>query len=269
MNFIGLKYITILCFFTVVSHAQNSLSLTGSTAGFSVGQSTVAWNDAHASANNQAGMLGTENLSFQVSAGMQWGFLPVFSVSGSKRINRSNAFGMSIKHIGDSDLNNQIIGISYARKILKNWDIGIQADLLTYQTRSFGSRYLATMELSSMMQATEKLRVGFHIFNPFGLALTESRDIPAIFRLGALYSLSEKVSMMAEVEQDLVLGYNLKAGLDYELVDKLHLRAGFTTGGNQLHFGLSYGFGNYTIHGASSLHPQLGFTPAGEISFQN
>lgn len=269
MLFKRIKYITFLLYSCLLINGQDIVNLSGSTAGLGVGQATVSWNDAHAAANNQAGMLGTDNFAFQASAGRLWGLVNVFSTSASKKFNDSNAIGISIKHVGDSDLNRQIIGLSYARKILKNWDISIQADLLSNQTQSFGNKYLATLELGSMIQATEKLRVGFHVFNPFGLALTETEEIPAIIRLGVLYELSKKVHLMAEVEQQLVLDYDIKAGIDYELIENLHLRSGFSTRGSQLYFGLAYGFGNFAIHGATSIHPNLGITPAGEISFQN
>ncbi len=269
MSFRSVKYITFFLFICSISIGQEIVNISGSAAGLGVGQATVTWNDAHAAANNQAGMIATENLTFQASAGRLWGAVNVFSTSVSKKINRYNAVGLSIKHVGDRDLNNQIIGLSYARKIFKSWSLSLQADLLSYQSLSFGNRYLATVELGSMFQASEKLRVGFHVFNPFGQALSDTDDVPAILRLGVLYQLSDKIELVSEVEQQWVLGYDLKAGISYELIDNLHIRSGFSSRGSQIYFGMSYGFGKFAVHGATSVHPTLGITPAGEISFEN
>ena len=272
MIFCRLKYIIFLCFFSGIILSGQSIPLpSGSAAGFAVGQATVAWNDEHAVLNNQAGMLGIENWGIQMSAANLYGLgsLNILTASATKKLNNNNAIGLSIKHIGDSDFNNQIIGLAYARKVLRNLDISLQLDLLSYQAKRYGNKYLATVEFGTMVQATKKLRVGFHVFNPFAQKLTAQEDISSIFRLGAIYTLSDKVHMMGEVEKDLLQAYNFKAGINYAPVKNLYLRIGVTTSGRQLHFGLAYQFGNFALHGSSSVHQQLGITSAAELSFKN
>lgn len=272
MYFYRLKYIIFLCLFTVAGAFAQNISLYGGSAhNYALGNATIAAANTHSALNNQAGILSVEKWGFTAGAINLFGIpsLNLLSASGIYKFNERNAMSVSIKHLGDSDLNTQVIGIAYARQLSRSWNLSLQADLLSFQARNFGSRLVPTVEIGSIYDVNKKVHVGFHVFNPFGQALTPQEDISAVIRTGILYDLSSKVSISAEIEKDIVLDYRFKMGIDYSPIENLNIRTGFTTQEAQFSFGLAYTFGKYTVHGAAAIHPVLGTSTGGEISYQN
>jgi len=272
MYFYRLKYIIFLSLFTTRGAFAQNISLYGGSAyNYALGNATIAASNEHSAMNNQAGILSVDKWAFTAGAINLYGLstLNLLSASGIYKINARNAMSLSIKHLGDSDLNTQLIGFAYARTLSKTWNLSLQVDLLSFQARNFGSRLIPTVEIGSVYDVNKKVHVGFHIFNPFGQALTPQEDISAIVRGGVLYDLSKKVSISAEVEKDIVLDFRVKVGIDYRPIKNVHIRTGFTTQESQFSFGLAYGFGKYKIHGVASVHPTLGVSTGGEISYKN
>lgn len=256
---------------TYGASAQNISLYGGSAQNYSLGNATIAASNSHSALNNQAGILAVDKWGFTAGAINLFGLpsLNLLSASGIYKFNERNAVSISVKHLGDSDLNTQVIGVAYARKLSKSWNLSLQGDLLSFQAKNFGSRLVPTVEIGSVYDVNKKVHVGFHLFNPFGQALTAQEDISAIFRTGVLYNLSPKVALSGEIEKDIILDFRVKVGIDYTPIDNLHIRAGFTTQEAQFSFGLAYTFGKYTVHGVAAVHPVLGVSTGGEISYQN
>lgn len=272
MSINNLCFIVCLLFLSFQgAFAQNVPLYGGSASNYGIANATIAQSNEFSAINNQAGILNVDKWAFQAGAMNLYGIanLNAMSASGIYKYNNNNAFSLSIKHIGDSDLNTQLIGIAYARRLLKNWNISLQADLLSIQAKNFGSKFLPTLEIGSIYEVNKKVSVGFHVFNPFGQALTEAENVSAIFRLGCYYNLSKKVKLLAEFEKDILLPSRIKTGIIYNPIEKLAIKAGFNTQHSQFSFGLAYTFGKYTIHGASAIHPLLGLSTGGEISYKN
>ncbi len=267
-----LKYITFISFLVLNgAFAQNISLYGGSASNYSVGNATIASSNEMSAINNQAGILSVDKWGFQAGAVNLFGLnsLNLITASGIYKFNQNNAISLSVKYFGDEDLNTQIIGFAYARRLLKNWDISLQADVLSFQARNFGSRYIPTVELGSIYEVNDKVSIGFHVFNPFGQALTDKEDISAIVRGGVQYELSSKVFLLAEIEKDILLPVRFKTGIIYNPIENLYFRTGFNTQESQFAFGITYSFGKYSIHGAAAVHPTLGISPGGEISYKN
>lgn len=264
------KYIIFFIFCVVLNlHSQSTDIFTGGISGLGYGQASVSQSDAYSALNNQAGIISEKNWSFGLSATNLYGLtsLNALSIAGAKTINKKSAISLSVKYLGDVEYNQQTIGIAYARKLMKNWNLALQADLLSYQSQSFGSSYIATVEVGSIVKFSKKINIGIHIFNPFGQSVSDDYLIPAVFRLGANYLVSEKVNLLAEVNKDIISPVNLRFGLDYQPVEVLSLKAGFQTTGNPIFFGISYGFNNFKLHGASALHQSIGTSIGAGLSY--
>ncbi len=272
MNVLKLKYIIFISFFlSSGAFAQNISVYGGSASSYGIGNASIANSDEMSAINNQAGILSVDKWGFQAGALNLFGLssLNTISASGIYKHNANNAFSLSVKYVGDEDLNTQIIGLAYARRVRKNWNISLQANVLSFQAPNFGSRFVPTVEIGSIYEVNDKVHIGFHIFNPFGQSLTPQEDISSIIRSGITYQLSKKVKLLAEVEKDIVLPFRIKTGIIYEPVDNLFLRGGFNTQESQFSLGISYRFGKYGIHGVGVLHPTLGISSGGEISYKN
>lgn len=264
----------IILFFLAISvlktNAQSTDVFTSGIAGLGYGQASVCVSDAFSPLNNQAGIISDNNWGFSMGAVNLYGLntLNALSISGIKQINKISALSLSIKYLGDVEYNQQTIGLAYARKLFDMWNLSLQANLLSYQSQSFGSTYIPTVEIGSIVKATKKLNFGIHIFNPFGQSISDSYLVPAVVRLGTSYAVSEKVSLLSEVDKDILNPLNFRVGIHYKPVEVLAVNAGFQTTGTPIFFGLSYGFNNFKIHGASSIHQSLGSSIGAAISYQ-
>lgn len=261
------------CFFLAVSlpicFGQSLSYFTHGANSLGSGGASVAWDNPHAAISNPAGTLGVNRQAFQCSAQNKYGIRSynIFAASYIQRFRKHQAFSISVKYNGDSDLNHQVLGLAYARKLTTNWQIAMQADLISFRTKAFGSKYLPSFELGSLLHLNKKLKLGLHIFNPLAQKINKKLYLSSVFRFGAYYEISDRVSVMAEVEKDVIQPYVIKAGLHYKPIKKLTIHGGYNSYGNQLALGLSYNFNNFGVHAASAFHQRIGLSHAGEISY--
>lgn len=261
-----------MIFILIIFQGNNGFSqmFSSSNDSHSAANITTIWEDENAALNNSAGIINDYNLTAIVNVINVNGFagLNRYSAALTKKFRNDNAFSVSVKYFGDSDLNEQYYGISYARKVMKNWNIGIQADLVGYSSANFGRIFTPTFEIGTILKASKNLSVGFHVFNPLNQSLNDNLYLYSLFQIGAKYQLSEKVAIMSEVEKASTLQFNFKSALEYEIIENLKLRGGFQTSNSQFHFGLSYGFGKFGLGGSNSVNPQLGSSFGAGFSFK-
>lgn len=221
--------------------------------------------------NNQAGIINpTKKWGFTASAGTLYGFKSLLAGSASFRKNfrKNQAFSVAFKYFGDSELNQSLVGIAYARKLLPNWSVAIQGDFISYLAQGFGSKYTGTIEIGSVFQPNNALSVGFHAFNPISTKLTENQAIPTILRLALQYKISEKVQLQTEVQKIWDSNFSINVGTEYQVAEMLDLRFGFASKNKQLFAGLAFNFGGSSIQSAFTWHNTLGYTPVVGYAFE-
>lgn len=73
--------------------------------------------------------------------------------------------------------------------------------------------------------------------------------------------------MLAEAEKDIDHPARIKAGIEYQIADVLHLRGGVATNPSQYSFGVGLNVQHLKIDIASSYHQILGFTPGLSVNY--
>ncbi len=178
----------------------------------------------------------------------------------------SGSFGFAVQYFGFDGYNEQKIGLAFARKLTQKLSIGAQMDYLNLRIPEYGNSGKVTFELGIQAQISQKLMIGTHIFSPITIDWNETEVVPTIFAIGGRYQPSKKLTLSAEVEKDFEYPLNVKFGLDYQIIEPLSFRVGFSTFPVQNSFGIGLHLKNMTIDLASVFHPILGVSSGISIS---
>lgn len=228
-------------------------------------------NDVFSVSNNQAGLAFIENMSAGIFTERKFllsglnRFTGVFALPTS-----SGTFGLTIDYFGYNKFNEKKAGIAYGRKLGENFSAGIQVDYIQLSIPEYGNKNIFTFEAGLQYQIMKELMVGAHIFNPLRWTTTEFTDekYPTLLSVGIGYLPSDKVSIVLETEKDIDNPLRFKTGIEYKLIDKLHLRSGYSTSPSMYSFGMGINLNALKIDVATTVHPILGFSPQLGIIYQ-
>lgn len=263
-----------------VSNGENSPS-GGRSAG--MGNASVALKDFWSVQNNQAGLAYFNKLS--VGFAYQNNFL--VEELGLKTgafvlpVHFGN-FGLVYQYFGYSSYNRSKLGLAYARKLGENFAVGLQLDYLkTKIGEDYGSKNSVTFELGVITNLTPDLVLGAHVFNPINVKLEEEYDerIPAIYKLGLAYSITDEILITLETEKNMDFKPLIRGGVEYLITPKVSARVGYSsvpakTGSekfsisSELNFGFGLDLNRFIMNIASSYHQTLGWSPAVSFMFK-
>jgi len=221
--------------------------------------------------NNQAGLYKLNGIGVIAASEQRFLLKDLNAVSiglayGDKTF---GALGLMISNFGFDEYKEQKIGLAYSRLLFNNLSIGGQLDLLHLNIAGYGSSSNITFELGVISKITDQVSVGFHVFSPSEVNITEQSSIPTKIIVGASYKPSKKIEIVTEVEKIIDRDYTFRMGIDYSIVDRFNLRAGLSTGAATLSFGLGININKkISFDGSFSNHETLGFTPAGSLIYQ-
>ncbi len=182
-----------------------------------------------------------------------------------------DAFGLSVQQFGYSQYLESKVGLSYSKKFSESFAAGLQFDYLnTSIGEGLGSKNLFTFEFGLYSKFSKKLSVGFTAFNPARVKLNSYNDyneyVSIVFKLGAKYDFSDNLSLITEVEKDILNSPILRIGLDYKLSEMFYVRGGLSTGVVSYSFGMGMKVKDFKFDIATSVHQVLGASP--QVSLQ-
>jgi hypothetical protein len=255
-------------FFTICIHS----GISGQHAGAkfnSLANASVALNGMWAVQNNQAGLLNLTGISFSVDYKNLYTIKELSIKSGTIAIPlKGNVFALSFNEFGYDLYKEQEFGIAYARKILPKFNAGLRINLQTLMIPEYGKAKAATVEGGFQYLLTKKTVIGTHLFNPNHSQYDNdlSNSIPIRLRSGITHYFSDKVMMCFEVEKESSHKPEIKTGLEYQYLNSLFLRGGFSLREIKSYFGIGIHFKKFTLDVSSSSHPVLGFSPQCSLS---
>ncbi len=237
-----------------------------------LGNASVAISDVWSVFNNQAGLANLET----ANAGVYYENRFLLKELGYKAAAiayplKSGTIGLSFNHFGYSAYNESKIGLAYARGFGKYLSFGLQLDYnMTRLAENYGNRNFVTFEAGMLANITPKLVLGAHVYNPINAKLAQYNDerAPVIFRVGAVYTLSDKFTLVAETEKNIYTDASVNAGIEFKASNQIFLRGGISTGQESFSFGAGFHFGNFMVDISSSYHSILGYSPQASVSFK-
>ncbi len=253
-----------------IGQAQNGTPATAGARGAAMGNASVAFKDINSAFSNQAGLAHLSDLAFIAVAEQRFFITELQTISAAAVLpTNSGTFGLTLNYFGFEAFNQQKIGLAYARKLFDGVSIGGQVLALQTRIPEYGSATNVSFELGILTQLVPTLQLGVHLYSPVRIEITPGENLPTVFKLGLAYLPSERVTCAAEVEKDIDFPARAKFGIEYQIVEQLHLRTGIATNPVNLAFGVGYGFDNGLLFDIASVYHQiLGFTPTVTIAFQ-
>ncbi len=267
------KYLKLLFFlFTAFStYAQNGLPQNAGARGAAIGNAAICFDDINSAFANQAGLAFVNDVSFSAYGERRFMAegLNSYLFAAALPFDKIGTFGLALNYFGFSDYNEQKIGLNYARKLAKNFSLGVQLDYLGTRIPNYGVAHAVTVELGILAKLNEKVRLGAHVYNPVNAKIGPDDRLPTLFSLGLSYEPSKKVFLSAQLDKDI---YNHpfigRFGLEYRPIDAFYIRAGVSAAAlAQASFGIGVNLQQLRIDFATSFHQVLGFTPAFSLSY--
>ena len=176
--------------------------------------------------------------------------------------------GAIYSNFGNKDLMRHSAGLACGLKLSEKISGGIQADFFSEKTAGeYHERRSLTFEAGLLIIPTEKIRIGFHIFNPVPNSL-RNNYLPSSIRAGAGIWLSNALFACAEAEMSTGGNLNLKTGFEYEPAKYMKVRGGFSSENTSFSFGIGYLLKFAQLDLGFSTHERLGVTTAASIIFK-
>ena len=219
--------------------------------------------------NNPGGIADLESISGFVSYRTIFDFAPFNTVSAGVVVPTGfGQAGLGVFRFGDDLFNTQMLSFSFARKV-GIMQLGVKASYLQLNIEGFGSRGVFVSDIGGIAQLTPELVFGAHIYNFSQSALsTETGErVPTIIRLGLAYQPNEQFALMIEGEKDVDLDPDIKVGLQYQLIEPLYLRTGFSGLSNTHSFGGGLTLKKFVVDYGVRIDRDLGSTHNLGISF--
>lgn len=237
---------------------------------WSIGAASVSSQNVFSVFNNPSAISDFKNINAGISSEQRFG--------ESKLSKESIAFvlptkfinvGLSINHFGYTLFNQQKISLSLAKKLSKQFSLGITFSYFetNISEQNHSGNFLG--ELGLLYHPFSKWHLGMFIFNPTQSKYTEySYDrIPTYARFGVSYDISDKVKFVTEAEQILNQKIVLRGGIKYQIHKILSLSLGAATNPVFVTFGTGIKLKNFKVDFAASFHQVLGISPHLSISF--
>jgi len=230
MRYFRIEFFSIALVTCATSYSQTgSFNLGGRNAGMAGASITLG--DAYSLFNNVGGLGRVENHEGFATYQNRYG-IKEFQVVGAGAVYSSNigTTGLGFYKFGDDRYSEQRLHVAFGNQF-QMVSLGIGVDLLQYNVATVGSSQSLAIQFGGIAEITKALRIGAHIFNLNQAELSKEtgEKIPTVMKAGISFLPSEEMMINAEIEKDLDFNEVFKAGLEYQIIQNVYLRTGFST----------------------------------------
>ena len=254
----------------MAAFAQQGLPVTGGARGLAMGNASATFSDINSAFSNQAGVAMLEKPAFLAFGEQRFlvSALNTYAFAGVVPVKTYGSFGITANYFGYESYNEQKLGLLYARKLAKNFSLGVQLDYLTTRIPEYGMSQSFTFELGFLYKISQYVSVAGHTYNPVRVKLPNGEALPTLFKFGLAYNPSDEVTVTTELEKNINYPMSAKMGLEYRPLPLLALRVGAASAPFRASFGVGVRLDNFVLDFASSYHEVLGFSPAVGLSYR-
>ena len=173
-------------------------------------------------------------------------------------------FGIGLKYFGGENFSSSEAGLAYGKKLSDKIAIGLQFNYNMMRVPGYGNSSTVNFEVGALLQATDKLCIGLHMYNPAGgrFGIVHTEKLASVYTTGLGYEVSRNFFTSIEITKEEDRPVNVNAGMQYIFAAQFFARAGVATGSSQYFFGVGVKWNLLRVDIVTTCHPQLGFTPA-------
>lgn len=269
------SYIVVVALFFIVflpvTYAGNGPGVRGARAA-ALGNASATLADVWALGNNVAGLgqltqpsvgFYAENryLSAAFNTVALLAAMPLGNITTEKPP-RHGVVGFEAQRFGDKLYSEQRLGLGYGYRG-GQISVGGRIDILQVSIHGLGSRRVLAASLGGQAELIpNRLVFGGYLYNlnQARLVAYEDERVPTVLKAGLSYRPTDKLLLNAETEKDVEQAADFKAGLEYQLLEVLSLRAGFSSLTKQTTAGVGFKAGQLQIDYAAAWQATLGLS---------
>lgn len=138
---------------------------------------------------------------------------------------------------------------------------GIAINYLTTSIQNYGSDAAFYINLGVLAYLSERFRLGFAFENANRASIgNEKNQIPVVLKSGISYDLLEEFSFNIAAEKDLEYKTSFQFGFEYNIIEHLALRSGFSNEPAKYSAGVGINYSIFSLDYAFFTHQDLGLT---------
>lgn len=163
------------------------------------------------------------------------------------------------------------VGLGYSMLLGEKISAGVQLNYQGIRIDNYGSKGTVTAEAGFLAKINSKVSLGVSVMNIGMAKLSEFEDdrFSTYMRLGLNYQISSKVDILAEIDKSIETKLRVKAGMEYELVERFFFRLGAASIPTEITFGIGYEFKNrIKVDLGSAWHQHLGWSPHFGLTYE-
>jgi len=222
--------------------------------------------------NNQAGMAEYNSLAFGISYENRF----LIKELGTKYTAlivpvKQSVLGFSLSYFGFNLYNEKKVGLAFARKFGNRFSVGLQLDYIGVRIgNEYSKKDLFTFEAGIQADLSKEITLGFHIFNPPHIKLSDQykERLPATVKFGITYSFSKKVISVIETEKSSGTDPRFRVGIEYNATKTISFRTGIAVNPFINCFGAGLRFGRFVVDIGSSYQSAIGITTQLSIIYE-
>jgi hypothetical protein len=151
--------------------------------------------------------------------------------------------------------------IGYSFNYLNKFFAGVAVNYQTVSIKNYGNDGAIFFNLGGLAYITNNFRIGFAIHNinraTFG---NEDDQIPMIFNTGLSYDVIDDLTVNFAVEKDIKYKASLQFGINYDIIEYISIRTGFTNEPSKYSAGIGINYTMFSLDYAMFTHNDLGLT---------
>ena len=153
------------------------------------------------------------------------------------------------------------IKFGYSYNYLNKFFAGIGFNYHTFSIQGYGNQGVFHLDFGGLTFITNELRLGFFIHNLNRASLTNIEDqIPTTINIGVSHDFIDAFSVNFAVEKDIRYNPSIQFGVDYEIIEYLSLRTGFSNHPSRYSAGVGINYSIFSLDYAFFTHQDLGLT---------
>ena len=182
--------------------------------------------------------------------------------------------GLAISSFGYSAYNENIAGISFARKFSDKLMLATQFNYyFVHFSKTEGTKGKLIPQIGILTQPIEKLHIGFQVFNPVQTNLETSiltKRIPSVFSLGGSYQFSEKLIWGIQLDKEIQTDPQAAIEIEYRFFDYIWIKSGCVVRNETILPAMGFGLQlfDFQLDTNFKYHTVLGITSNVALSFK-
>ncbi|MDI3525897.1 MAG: hypothetical protein PWR03_80 [Tenuifilum sp.] len=179
------------------------------------------------------------------------------------------SFGISLSHFGYNAFSRIKAGVGYGMHLGKRFVAGVGLSFTRLQIiGEYRNDNAYLIEGGIHYLPTDKLVVGFYLFNPTHSKFDNLADIPVLMGVGLTYLISDRIQLVSQLDDDTQREPAFRFGMEYFTSKGIAFRIGYSTVSPE---GITVGVGlpvkTFHVDFGLSHNQYLGFTPKLSISY--